>query len=204
MSKLGPADCFLMYLAVKRHFNSKSYDYMKYNGKLKSNGLGLKSRPDKWMFIKLSKMYDGNDMLDLMVSNFMHNPTMHVSYLFNEEAKDILLKYQKTKQALTYQFKKDVDYLFSLVKFPDDLLRITNGNPIILNELYSGSIEMETFIILNSILGFFDMFDKKIGDDFLWPKTKEKCIKAFSFISSSREYDKNKFENILKERIRNI
>jgi hypothetical protein len=204
MSKMSPSECFQMYSAVKRHFNSKTYDYIKYNGKIKTGQAGFKSRPDHWMFVKLSKTYDENDMLDLMISNFMNNPSIHVSYLFNEEAKETLLKYQKIKQSLTYQFKKDIEYLFSLVKYPDDLLKVKDGNPIILQELYVGNINLETFIILNSILVFFDMFDKKIGDDFVWPKYRDKSLKAFSFIQASKEYDKNKFENILKEKLKFI
>jgi hypothetical protein len=42
------------------------------------------------------------------------------------------------------------------------------------------------------------MWDKKIDDDIIWPDFKLKCEKYTPFL----HYDKNKFKEILKEKIK--
>ena len=192
-------DCFKLYLAIKNHFTSASYDYEKYGGKVNVKPETYAKRRDRWSFVKLTKTYADEDMLDLIVSNFLESDTTYVTQLLNPEAKDILLEYKRKHQALTYTFTNDVTKMFDLVKVPDDMLKVIKGsNPLLLKAVYAKDITLETFVILNDILGFFDMFSEKISDDFLWPKFRIKCEKYKSFL----KYDINKFEKILTEKLR--
>lgn len=59
-------------------------------------------------------------------------------------------------------------------------------------------ISLETLVILNDIMNFFPMWNKKIDDDILWPDFKMKCEKYTPFLN----YDKVKFKEILKEKIK--
>jgi len=196
--QMQPYDCYKLYLGVKMHFTSKSYDFTKYAGKVNAKAETFNKRRDKWFFVKLAKQYAEEDMLDLIVSNFLKNDNVYVANLLNEDAKDIMLEYKRKKQALTYIFSSEIEELLGSVQFPDDLLVVTNGkNPPILKAVYSNSLSLETFVILNDILGFFGMFSKKLADTFLWPAFNLKCDKYKSFLT----YDKRKFENILKEKL---
>jgi len=191
-------ECYALYLAVKRHFVIKKYDYIHYNGKTRVSPDSFNKRKDKFLFHLMSKKYAKEDILDLFVSNFIKDNALHVSNLLNQDAKDIMLDYKKRKQALAYTFTNETETMLSRVKFPDDLLKVYKGNnPLLLKAVYSSEISMETFIILNDILGFFDMFSAKIQDTYLWPVFRFKCEKYKSFI----EYNKTKYSNILKEKL---
>ncbi len=195
---MQPYDCCKLYLGIKMHFTSPTYDFTKYSGKVNAKPGTFNKRRDKWFFVKLAKQYAEEDMLDLIVSNFLANDSAYIATLLNAEAKDIMLEYKRKKQALTYIFSSEIDSLFSKVEFPDDLLRVTKGaNPLLLKSVYAKEISLETFVILNELLGFFDMFSEKISDTFLWPAFRLKCDKYKSFLT----FNKKKFEGILKEKL---
>ena len=58
---------------------------------------------------------------------------------------------------------------------------------------------VETVAILNDIMGFFPMWEKKIIDDIIWPNWKLRLEKYTPFI----QYDKAKFKAIVKEQYEN-
>ena len=61
-----------------------------------------------------------------------------------------------------------------------------------------GKVAIETLVILNDLLNFFPVWEKKIIDDIVWPELKNKCEKYKPFLF----YDKNKMKNILQEKIK--
>jgi hypothetical protein len=79
-------------------------------------------------------------------------------------------------------------------------MKVRSGEyPDLLVGAMQNSISIETLVILNDMMNFFSMWDKKISDDIIWPSWKLKCEKYAPFIT----YDKVKFKNILKEAITN-
>ena len=46
-------DAYTLYLGIKLHFHSDSYDFVKYNGKVKSDINSFLKRKDKYHFGKL-------------------------------------------------------------------------------------------------------------------------------------------------------
>jgi hypothetical protein len=67
--------------------------------------------------------------------------------------------------------------------------------PLLLKEVMHSNVAVETLVILNDIMDFFPMWDKKIADTIVWPSMKRKFVKYTPFI----DYDKPKFTVILKE-----
>ena len=61
------------------------------------------------------------------------------------------------------------------------------------------SIMIETVVIMNDLMNFFPMWEKKIKDDIIWPNWKLKLTKYAPFL----HYDKVKFKGILKEQYEN-
>jgi hypothetical protein len=55
--------------------------------------------------------------------------------------------------------------------------------------------KIETLCILNSILGFLPMWDKKITDTIRWPNLKRKIVKYTAFLPK----DVVKYKLILKK-----
>ena len=57
MSSREGFDSYQLYLAIKLHFNSKDYDFVQYNGKVKADLNAFMKRKDKYHFGKLSRLY---------------------------------------------------------------------------------------------------------------------------------------------------
>jgi hypothetical protein len=70
--------------------------------------------------------------------------------------------------------------------------------PSLLKEVMYSSVAVETLVILNDIMNFFPMWNKKIADTIVWPSMRLKFIKYTPFI----DYDKEKFKSILKETLK--
>jgi hypothetical protein len=104
-------------------------------------------------------------------------------------------KWQKINQSLTYVFENDILGLIGNDS-PEKMLTVTDGqHPILLREVMSGTITVETMVILNDIMNFFPMWSRKISEDIIWPNWCLKSEKYTPFVT----YDKVKFKNILKE-----
>jgi len=62
---------YAMFHALKLHFTSDSYDYVKYNGKTNVSKQTFSTRKDKYTFYRLSRKYDVQELKDFLVSNFL-------------------------------------------------------------------------------------------------------------------------------------
>ena len=67
----GGYDVFKVYLGVKLHFTTKTYDYVKYEGKVNCKLETFTKRNDRYFFHKLSKQYGQDNILDFFVANFL-------------------------------------------------------------------------------------------------------------------------------------
>ena len=119
-----------------------------------------------------------------------------IGEISNETGEANYKKWQKRTQSLTYHFESDIMSLFEKVPSPNVLLKINQGNfPMLLQELMEGNICIETMCILNDLMNFIPMWDKKIDDDIIYPTWRRRIVKYTPFI----DYDGKKFKNILKE-----
>jgi hypothetical protein len=189
---------FSLYNALKLHFTSNSYDYFKYNGKTNVSQQSFLKRKDKYTFYKLSRKYSIEELKLFYVANFLDGDKW-VGDMNTANGEEVYTKWQKTQQSLTYTFENDIMVLLDECGTPDDMLNVKDGNyPLLLKNTQQNVIHLETLCILNDIMNFIPMWDKKIHDDIIWPDFKIKCIKYTPFI----QYDKEKFLHILKKRIR--
>jgi T4 gene Gp59 loader of gp41 DNA helicase/T4 gene Gp59 loader of gp41 DNA helicase C-term len=187
---------YAIYNAIHLHFTSKSYDYFKYSGKTNVSKDSFLKRKDKYKFYKLSRKYSLEQLKDFFVANFIENDVNWVGELDGELGETTYKKWIKRRDSLTYTFQNDLDCIFEKVSKPDDIIRITSSHyPKLLTITMSGDICLETTCILNDLLKFMSMWDKKIDDDIVWPNWKMKLERYSPFIN----YDKNKFKHILKE-----
>jgi hypothetical protein len=188
---------FAMYNSLKLHFTSDSYDYFKYHGKTNVSSATFLKRKDKYTFYKLSRKYTVEELRDFYVANFLE-----CDKWVGDMAKDgeeVYKKWQKIQQSLTYTFENDTMFLLADGNSPDTMLEVKpNSFPLLMGMVQMKQVALETLVILNDILKFFPMWDKKIDDDIIWPDFKLKCEKYTPFL----HYDKNKFKEILKEKIK--
>jgi hypothetical protein len=181
-------DTYKEYLALKNHFSSPSYDYFKYNGKLKVNATSFNSRKDKLFFQKLSKHPDVHNFL---VANLSKNEKAWIKDLaYSEEAENIYKNWLKVNQSLTYVIKNELGEL----ELPFDSNFKTNGDhPYLLKRYLGGDISLETLCVLLDLTRAKKHWDSKMEYDPIYQEVKLKIEKYTPFI----KYDKEKVKNII-------
>ena len=190
-------EAYALWNALKLHFTSDSYDYFKYNGKTNVSKQSFTTNKSKYQFYKLSRKYGIDELKQFYVANFIEGKGDWIGELL-QDGEENYTKWQKRYQSLTYTFENDIMYLLEKVDRPDDLLLVkSNEFPKLLQYLMSGSISIETVIILDDSMKFIPMWNKEIYDDIVWPNWLRKIEKYRPFI----QYDKNKFLHILKKKI---
>lgn len=189
-------EAFSLYTSLKLHFNSDSYDYFRYNGKVNTSVDAFENRKDKWHFYKLSRRFDNEEQgRDFIVANLVHDSNVWVGNLLVEESNIQYRKRQKVIQSLTYTFTNEIESLVSHNN-PNDLFMIHDGEyPELLQKLLHDEISIETMCILNKILNFLPAWDKKINDTIHFPNISRKLKKYTPFI----QFEPTKYKIILKK-----
>lgn len=197
MNEAGGYDAFAMYQGLKLHFTG-SYDFVKYNGKTNTNKDQFMLRKDKYTFYRLSRKYNREELFGFYVANLLKNPKVWVGELATEDADSEYKVWMRVQQSLSYIFTQDLNTLFDMVDKPDELLKVVDGQyPLLYNQYLQESINLETVIILDDVLNFFPMWEKKIEDDIVFPDFLFRCRKYKPFL----HYDKAKFKTLLKDKI---
>jgi hypothetical protein len=186
-------EAFSLYNALKLHFSSKSYDFFKYHGKSNISIESFENRKDKYHFYKLSRQNDKDDYIEFLVSNFLIREKLWAGDLLQEEAIIAYKKRMATIQSLGYIFKNDCQMLSDSVESPNELLEVKDGEyPKLLIMTLQKDTHFETLCILNSLMNFLPMWDRKITDTIRYPEFSMKVKKYMPFL----EFDKEKFREI--------
>lgn len=196
--RMSAYETYCLFLALKNHFTTKSYDYFKYSGKTNASQDSFMSRKDRFHYQRLCRKCTDDQMKDYIISNLIKGK-LWVGDLLDDEAEQNYKEYTKRKQAFTYQFSNEIDKLFSSVKIPSEVFDIKkNQYPIILNKYLSGELCIEFFCVLNNLIQFVDKFNDKIGtDDVIWSKISLLIVKLHPFL----EYDRKKIIGALKSKL---
>jgi len=187
---MTPYESYVMYLALKRHFTSESYDFIKYNGKIPVSPAAFDARKDKYQFQKLSKK---EDVKNFLVANFVETgPNIWVGDLVSNSRSDHIYNvWLGRQQSLTRTFKTDLEKLKS--NFDENFKPTeTSSHPYLLKLFLSKSISIETLIILNELVAFFPAWCKILKDDPIWANVYLLCNKYKPFI----KFDKQKFKEL--------
>lgn len=192
-----PFDVYQMFFALRNHFTKEDYDYFVYGGKVRASEQAFIKSRDKFKFQKLTRIVSNTDMKNFLIANFLSGKKW-VGEFLDDNAKDIYLQYQKRNQSLTYMFANELDYLLDQVDNVSDLFRIKEGqHPIILNLYIGNQVSIETMIMLDYFIQYYDKFDEKLKDDYIWDKHKLLLKKYKPFV----DFDKKKIKSIMKEKL---
>lgn len=187
-------DAYCLYLAINNHFNTESYDFFKYNGKVPVKIQSFLKRNDKYHFAKLAREHR-DELRDYFVAN-LSQKKYYVKNLLDNECIDNYKEFKKRKQKLSYCIIQDMRYLQDKYEQVDIILECEKGqHPPILKEYLGRKIIPETFIAFEMMFGIFGDFDELIQEQFIWPKERSKLTKLKPFI----EIDKTKLRTGMKE-----
>jgi hypothetical protein len=190
-------EAFSIYNSLKLHFSSSSYDYFKYNGKSNISIEAFENRKDKYHFYKLSRLNEKEDYIEFLVSNFLLKENLWAGDLLQEEAIIAYKQRMATIQSLGYKFQNDCQKLKDSVESPNDLLKTEGDYPKLLTMTLQKDIHLETLVIMNSVMNFLPMWDRKIADTIRYPEFSNKVKKYQPFL----QFDKEKFKNIIMKEL---
>ncbi|MAD23565.1 MAG: hypothetical protein CMO44_05260 [Verrucomicrobiales bacterium] len=193
-------DVYKIYLGVKLHFTTDTYDYYKYSGKVNATLDSFTKRKDRYFFYKLSTKYSPSEALDFFVSNFVDDSKKWIGNLINDDGHKVYLQYKKYFQSFDYSLRNSIgnivyDFSRKRISLDDGLLVVNGQHPRLLRLLIQRKINFPTAIILDSVLDFIKVWDKEITEKVVWPDLSRKLKKMRPFIS----YNKTQAKLIMKE-----
>lgn len=182
-------EAYRLYAALRNHFTTKSYDYFKYDGRVRTAKSSFLKRPDQFWFHKLAQR---KDRFEFLLANFVYGDENWIgNILQNEESERNLRDYIKVRDSLSYTFKNDLNRFDDTF---DKTLEVVDGqHPMLLKLLLRKQIAIETFCILEEMCQFSRKWNRKIVDPVVWPKVHFKVLKYKPFIS----FDKEKLKKIV-------
>ncbi len=189
-------EAYKEYVALKNHFTKPSYDYFKYNGKMRLNPASFETRGDKLFFQKLAKK---DNVHDFLVANFSQNEKMWIRDLaYNDEADRTYKSWLKRQQSLAYTFTQDLSKLNE--NFDSNFICKSHEHPPLLKLFLSKEISAETFCILLYLTGANKHWDKKLEYDPVWKNISFKYHKYVPFLN----IDKDKYKKIIVDKYRDL
>lgn len=177
-----PFDAYKIYIACKLHFESKTYDYFKYNGKSSVTPKSFYARRDKFFFAKVVKKYGLDELPYFYACIFAHHGTKWIGDLNEESADNTFKAYKALMESFTYRFGNDIDKIVSANDFASLFVVEDGQHPKLVKMLLQNEIPLETFVVMNRFLNFMPKFDKEIKDPILWPDISMKIRKYDRFI----------------------
>lgn len=181
---------YMDYLALKRHFTTDSYDYHKYNGKVKASFDNFSTRNDVFFFYKLSK---NKDWHNIILANLLKNPNIWIREILEERGETTFAEWEGRMDSLTYTFKDDLSKLKE--NYVENFIPINGQHPHIMTLYLQNKITIETFSILANISNIYERWSTEIVDKVISRDIIRLSKKYYPFL----EIDRQKFSIIVKE-----
>jgi hypothetical protein len=195
-------ESYKLYLSVWQHFSiCNDYNYITYKGKIGNiTGKTYNNRKDKYFFEALGARNKG-DLLQYYVANFAHHGSevQWIGDLHSKESEDVYYNWQRRVQSLTYIFEEDLkevnEFLIARGLEFDRLFDVEEDeHPLIFRFVQQKMIEMETYIIMDKILGFSKRIATKIKDSHIFPSEQYRYDRYAEFLN----LESDKYIKIMK------
>lgn len=188
---MQPWDAYLLYNALKLHFESDTYDALKYNFKTSAKAKSFVMRKDRFFFAKLAKKYPTREeMIDFLVANFVATTqTLWSGELVKPEADSTYMEWRGRMETFTYRFIQDLETIANRSTSLDTVLT-SKGNqyPLVVQLANSKEIMLETVVAIDLLTNF--MQDAKVTETIFWPGLARKIHKYRPFISQKTDLKK--------------
>lgn len=195
--KLSPYDVYKTYLALKRHFSQRGYDYHKYRGKTRASLDSFNKRRDKYLFEKLSRKYGDEEVKLFFLASFISTDdpsSVWVGEIIRSGEKNFQ-RLIKTHQSLSYIFSNEIMDLFADIKLPE-VFNCSQGHPPILKGYLRDEVSIETMVILDQVFGYSKDLDRKLKDP-VWGVVSMKINKYKPFLNIEIDKYKKILRNIV-------
>lgn len=185
---MEPFDVYKLYLALKLHFTTDSYDITKHKGAVRGKKETFLKRKDLTSIRKLARDYKKKEIIDLLIANFVSGNKW--GGIFDEQCLDNYKKHLTKKSRMLYNLDVDLDnILFRMEK--DNIKSATNEgtHPLIFRMYMGGDIQIETFVIIEKLYPFVEDY----ANDFVLEDTCRLVRKYKPFVQFDKDNVKQRF-----------
>lgn len=187
---MNPYEAYQLYRSLSAHFNS-SYDFFKYNGKVRADPDKFKQNKQFFAFKKLSNHIDPQS---LIISNLLENEKIYIyDLIHNPQCESIYKEHAKRTSALYYTFSQEIKNLDDDLK--SNFVCEDKQLPKIAILFFKKKISLETLIILLDLTKSISYIDKELKENSIWEELSFKIKKYMPFL----KYEKKKFLTLVKE-----
>lgn len=206
--KLTGYDVYRLYVALKTHFHSETYDFFKNEGRIRAKRSSYQRRRDRYFFERLAKRFSGRDsfeLVDFFVANLAANADLWVGDMLTEDSEQTYLGWCRRIQSLDYTFECDCETLLNEIEAEEvpfnRLFDVENQqHPLLLRMVMRGQIGVESFIILDNMLHFFKRWDEQMSTDYVWEEFRRKCQKYKPFLTQIND-SKYKHRSTMRQKL---
>jgi len=175
-----------LYMAVKLHFTTNSYNVFNNRGHVKGARDTFYARNDRFIFEKLARKFPTErDIIQYFVANFAYG---NQEVVYEPSTGDSnLITWNKRKQSISQVFESDLHtILLHLEKNGMTEKHLYEGNPPELFKLYLGGyITVETMVILNSFADYLTTL--KLQLNLLWAEECRIIDKCKGFVKFDKD-----------------
>lgn len=151
-------DVYKTYLAVSRHFTTKSYNYNKYRGAVNAKQDTFLRRRDKGLFHRLSKkLNDLTEVRDYFIANYVKRKDFFPTDILDQETFEVYAEWKKRKLNSNDYFYRDLKVINKEGLTIKELMLPKDGAlPQIIQLYIQAKISFETLTILQKNFNFLD------------------------------------------------
>ena len=158
---VDPFDVYKIYLALKLHFTTESYDVTKYKYAAKGKRETFLKRKDLPVLRTLARDFRRQEIIDILVANFVSGDRW--GGMFDVEAMETHKRWKANKERLSYTFEQDLLSIQSRMELDNvEDATVDEQHPLILKMLLGKYIALETVVILNKGLDFIDDYNNDL------------------------------------------
>lgn len=185
---MEPFDAYRFYQSMKLHFESDTYDAVKYNYKTSAKPQSFWKRRDKYFFAKVGKKFNNaKDLIHYYAAHFVADNNW-IGQMIEDEM--TYTSWLKRNQSLMYNLEQDMHVLAEEGNF-DQILDSSEGHPKIVSSYLAGDINIESVIIIDQLTDFMKRADKQITETIVWPDVSRKIRKYKYFVNADMQKAKN-------------
>lgn len=199
---ISPFETYKLFMAVKLHMTTDRYDVFESNGRVSGSLATFEKRNDRFLFEKIGRKFNQpRELIEYFVSNFAYGNN---SVIYSSESDDYYHVWNTRKESRTHLFRTQLEQIkqhleVNNLKY-EDLFRIDNNVPELLNLYVGGYVHLETVVILNEFENFLPQWEPLI---MIWGDQLRILNKIKKFV----KYDKTKIKliyNTFKEELSEI
>ncbi len=206
--KLTGYDVYRLYVSLKTHFHSETYDFFKSGGRIRAKLSSYQRRRDRYFFERLAKRFSGRDsfeLVDFFVANLATNADLWVGEMMSDQSEQTYLDWCRRIQSLDYIFQCDCETILNEIEteeltFNDLFVNADKQHPLLLRMVMREQINVESFIILENMLHFFQRWDKQMPGDYVWEAYRRKCQKYRPFMTQIDD-SKRKHRSTIRQKL---